>query len=105
MPSQKPILYSEKYYDDKYEYRHVQIPQELSKLVPRNRLLTEDEWRGLGIQQSKGWIHYMIHEPEPHVLLFRRPHDKDQPPTQEEQFEKERQDEEAAEAAEEVMHA
>ena len=26
----------------------------------------------LGVQQSQGWVHYMIHEPEPHVLLFRR---------------------------------
>jgi hypothetical protein len=21
----------------------------------------------------QGWIHYMTHEPEPHILLFRRP--------------------------------
>jgi len=26
----------------------------------------------LGVQQSGGWVHYMIHEPEPHLLLFRR---------------------------------
>jgi len=25
------------------------------------------------VQQSHGWIHYLIHEPEPHILLFRRP--------------------------------
>lgn len=24
-------------------------------------------------EQSQGWVHYMIHEPEPHILLFRRP--------------------------------
>lgn len=24
-------------------------------------------------QQSPGWVHYMIHPPERHVLLFRRP--------------------------------
>ena len=35
--------------------------------------MTEDEWRGIGVQQSQGWIHYMIHHPEPHILLFRRP--------------------------------
>jgi len=23
--------------------------------------------------QSQGWVHYMAHEPEPHILLFRRP--------------------------------
>lgn len=35
--------------------------------------MSEREWRGIGIQQSIGWVHYMIHEPEPHVILFRRP--------------------------------
>lgn len=84
MPS-KHILYSDKYYDDKYEYRHVQVPSELVKFVPKNKLMTEEEWRGLGVQQSHGWIHYMIHEPEPHVLLFRRPI-QGKPPSQEEQF-------------------
>jgi cyclin-dependent kinase regulatory subunit CKS1 len=34
--------------------------------------MNETEWRSLGIQQSKGWIHYTIHKPEPHILLFRR---------------------------------
>jgi len=33
------------------------------------------EWRGLGVQQSRGWQHYQVHQPEPHVLLFRRPLD------------------------------
>ncbi len=40
-------------------------------MVPA-RLLTEKEWRGLGVQQSPGWEHYERHEPEPHILLFRR---------------------------------
>lgn len=31
------------------------------------------EWRNLGIQQSRGWVHYEVHKPEPHILLFRRP--------------------------------
>lgn len=35
--------------------------------------MTETEWRNLGVQQSPGWVHYMLHAPEPHVLLFRRP--------------------------------
>ena len=64
--------------------------------------MSEAEWRGIGVQQSRGWIHYMCHRPgtlrdpflpqkvpqkehsapthmyvspiaEPHVLLFRRP--------------------------------
>ncbi|KAK4015505.1 cyclin-dependent kinases regulatory subunit-like [Daphnia pulex] len=71
--SYKNIYYSDKYYDDKYEYRHVQLPKDLAKLVPKSHLMTEAEWRGLGVQQSQGWIHYMIHQPEPHILLFRRP--------------------------------
>ena len=25
------------------------------------------------MQQSRGWIHYAIHKPEPHIMLFRRP--------------------------------
>ncbi len=40
---------------------------------PQDRLLEEHEWRGLGVQQSRGWVHYAIHRPEPHILLFRRP--------------------------------
>ena len=71
--SAKNIFYSDKYYDDTYEYRHVMLPKDLAKHVPRNRLMTEGEWRRLGVQQSQGWIHYMIHTPEPHILLFRRP--------------------------------
>lgn len=35
--------------------------------------MSESEWRGIGIQQSQGWTHYLIHEPEPHIILFRRP--------------------------------
>lgn len=55
------------------------------------KLLWEEEWRGLGITQvytlkevgiekctsadrllqSLGWEHYEVHEPEPHILLFK----------------------------------
>ena len=53
--------------------RHVTLPKELAKSLPKGgRLLTEMEWRQLGVQQSKGWVHYAIHRPEPHILLFRR---------------------------------
>ena len=63
------------------------------------KLLWEEEWRGLGItqvrktcddygfdhlliqiSQSLGWEHYEVHEPEPHILLFKRPMNY-QPPT------------------------
>ncbi|CAL9137719.1 unnamed protein product [Musa acuminata var. zebrina] len=67
------IQYSEKYFDDTFEYRHVVLPPEVAKLLPKNRLLSENEWRAIGVQQSRGWVHYAIHRPEPHIMLFRRP--------------------------------
>uniref|UniRef100_A0AC35TSD5 Cyclin-dependent kinases regulatory subunit n=1 Tax=Rhabditophanes sp. KR3021 TaxID=114890 RepID=A0AC35TSD5_9BILA len=67
------FYYSPRYEDDLYEYRHVHVTKEVAKMVPKSRLMSETEWRALGIQQSVGWIHYMIHSPERHVLLFRRP--------------------------------
>jgi cyclin-dependent kinase regulatory subunit CKS1 len=67
------IEYSDKYCDDYYEYRHVMLPKEVYKKMPRSKLLAEGEWRALGVQQSRGWVHYEIHKPEPHILLFRRP--------------------------------
>merc|ERR1712060_204852 len=66
------IQYSEKYYDDVFEYRHVILPSDIAKHLPKNRLLSETEWRDLGVQQSRGWVHYAIHRPEPHIMLFRR---------------------------------
>jgi len=68
------IEYSKKYNDDKFEYRHVILPKEVAKRLPDpQRLLSETEWRSLGVQQSLGWVHYEVHRPEPHILLFRRP--------------------------------
>ncbi|CAN6901165.1 unnamed protein product [Brassica oleracea] len=32
----------------------------------------KNEWRAIGVQQSRGWVHYAIHRPEPHIMLFRR---------------------------------
>lgn len=55
------------------DYRHVILPNDLARLVSKTHLMTETEWRNLGVQQSPGWVHYMLHAPEPHVLLFRRP--------------------------------
>lgn len=86
------IHYSERYSDDLFEYRHVILPKPLLKLIPREffqnpqqpdvlRLLTEEEWRGIGITQSLGWEHYEVHAPEPHVLLFRRAKDYGQVPS------------------------
>lgn len=39
------------------------LPKDIAKLVPKTHLLSESEWRNLGVQQSQGWVHYMIHEP------------------------------------------
>ncbi len=95
MSSSKDIEYSAKYSDDEFEFRyfvlalfflscrsiliavltcrHVILPGEVAKKLPKPmRLLSESEWRGLGVQQSLGWVHYEVHTPEPHVLLFRR---------------------------------
>ncbi|MCJ1255385.1 Cyclin-dependent kinases regulatory subunit (Cell division control protein cks1) [Lignoscripta atroalba] len=76
------IHYSAKYYDDEFEYRHVQLPKPMLKAIPKEyfdpskgtlKLLHDQEWRGLGIIQSPGWVHYEVHDPEPQILLFRRP--------------------------------
>lgn len=76
------IHYSARYSDNEYEYRHVQLPKAMLKAIPKDyfdqargtlKLLWEEEWRGLGITQSLGWEHYEVHEPEPHILLFKRP--------------------------------
>ena len=61
-----------RYFDENYEYRHVILPKPIAKYLPSDRLLSETEWRELGVRQSPGWVHYMIHGPEPHVMLFRR---------------------------------
>ena len=78
-------------------FRHVILPSDIAKLVQKGHLMTESEWRNIGVQQSPGWIHYAIHSPgldttphifcrnsvnihswffvfciEPHILLFRR---------------------------------
>ncbi|KAI9750351.1 MAG: transcription factor [Chaenotheca gracillima] len=74
------IHYSARYSDDENEYRHVQLPKAMLKAIPKEyfdpakgtlKLLWEEEWRGLGITQSLGWEHYEVHEPEPHILLFK----------------------------------
>ncbi|XP_002750969.1 cyclin-dependent kinases regulatory subunit 1-like [Callithrix jacchus] len=74
--SHKQIYYSDKYDDEEFEYRHyrhVMLPKDITKLVPKTHWMSESEWRNLGVQQSQGWVRYVIHEPEPHILLFWRP--------------------------------
>ncbi|KAK8960883.1 Cyclin-dependent kinases regulatory subunit 1 [Platanthera guangdongensis] len=35
------IHYSEKYFDDSFEYRHVVLPPEVVMLLPKNRILSK----------------------------------------------------------------
>lgn len=76
----------------------MQLPKDMLKKIPKDyfdtskgtlKLLWEEEWRNLGITQvngaltlecerwlswnvqSLGWEHYEVHEPEPHILLFK----------------------------------
>lgn len=51
--------------------RHVMLPKETAKVLPKSRLLTEEEWRNLGVQQSRGWQHYAIHRCVYVLLPFR----------------------------------
>jgi len=50
------------YSDDKFEYRHVQLPKNMLKKIPQDyfdsakgtlKLLWEEEWRALGITQVR----------------------------------------------------
>ncbi len=43
--------------------RHVILPTDVARKVPEDRLMSEAEWRAIGVQQSRGWEHYMIHRP------------------------------------------
>ena len=47
------------------------LPKEIAKLVPKTHLMSEAEWRSIGVQQSQGWKHYMIHEPGNILQYFR----------------------------------
>ena len=54
--------YYARYSDDENEYRHVQLPKDMIKKIPKDyfdpskgtlKLLWEEEWRGLGITQVR----------------------------------------------------
>ena len=66
------MSYSDKYYDENYEYRNVSLPRELYKKIRGKGILSEIEWRSLGVAQSRGWAHYAVFKPEPYILLFRK---------------------------------
>ena len=54
--------YSERYMDDQFEYRYVIMPREMANDLKQKKILTEEEWRGMGITQSRGWTHYGFHK-------------------------------------------
>merc|ERR1712172_160013 len=41
MSSKKQIYYSDKYTDEEFEYRHVMLPKDLAKMVPKTHLMSE----------------------------------------------------------------
>lgn len=58
------MLYIRKWYRLRLcTFRHVVLPKDMQKLVPKTHLMSEQEWRAIGVQQSQGWVHYMIHYP------------------------------------------
>lgn len=74
------IDHSKKFQDAVFEYRFVALPRghplftldAESLSVLRQRLLTEAEWRSLGIRQTRGWKHVGYSPHESNVLLFQR---------------------------------
>ncbi|KAI7849380.1 cyclin-dependent kinases regulatory subunit, partial [Circinella umbellata] len=55
-----------------WKKRHVKLPKNISRWLPHYGLLKQKEWEYLGVEQEAQWEHYMVHAPEPHILLFRR---------------------------------
>lgn len=39
-------------------FSHVMLPKDLARLVPKSHLMTESEWRAIGVQQSRGWVSF-----------------------------------------------
>lgn len=55
--------YSERFMDSHFEYRYVVLPRDMlsEEIKRKGALLSEEEWRALGIMQSRGWTHYGFH--------------------------------------------
>ena len=66
------IKYSDKYYALDYEYTSVILPKRYLPQVSGRKLLSFDQIKLLGIEISPEWENYLVHEPEPHVILLRR---------------------------------
>ena len=55
--------------------RHVILPKDIASLVPKDKLMSETEWRKIGVQQSRGWVHYMYHKPGTVITRCMNMHD------------------------------
>lgn len=66
------FIYSNIIEDRSYQYRQVTTNKDIANLVQEKGLLSEIEWRELGINMSRGWMHYTVYVLEPTILLFRR---------------------------------
>lgn len=61
-------LIANRYHDDEYEYRHVQLPKLMLKAIPKEyhdsakgtlKLLWEEEWRAMGMTQVRGTLFFL----------------------------------------------
>lgn len=48
-----PVLIQISHHSISFYYRHVMLPKDIAKLVPKTHLMSESEWRNLGVQQSQ----------------------------------------------------
>eukprot|EP00108_Taenia_solium_P009632 TsM_000372900 transcript=TsM_000372900 gene=TsM_000372900 len=55
------------------QQRGIGYSKHLADWVPRHRLMTENECLALGSEHPYGWELCTIHQPEPHIILFRWP--------------------------------
>lgn len=80
---QASITYSPRYTDDNnvYEYRWVKVPREvLIQFLSNHRrgaLLSEAEWRALGLRMSRGWEHIDFFGSDQLTWVFRRRLDRE----------------------------
>ncbi len=73
-------MYMERYSVGEEEHREVHLSaaafdQLLELTCDTPTILQEAQWRGLGVEQSPGWMHIGEAPGKPHVLLFCRPQD------------------------------
>jgi hypothetical protein len=62
-------LMANRYSDDEFEYRHVQLPKLMLKAIPKEyhdsakgtlKLLWEEEWRAMGMTQVRGSFFFFL---------------------------------------------